>query len=80
MKMTKEKAKLVHFKARKRVLEVHLENIADHGTIDEFIEFSRELDAIEHRIQVAENFLAEGFKFNAGETHTVTSSIHPYVH
>lgn len=80
MKMTKETAKLVHFKACKRVLEVHLEKLADQGTIDEFIEATRELDTIEHRIQVAENFLAEGFKTSVKETHTVTSSIHPYVY
>ncbi|MCK5134853.1 MAG: hypothetical protein KAR19_03635 [Bacteroidales bacterium] len=78
--MTKETARLVHFKGRKRVLEERLEKLANEGTIDEFIEVGRELDTIDHRIQVAENFLEEGFKTSVKETYTVTSSVRPYAH
>jgi len=73
-KMTKERAKIIHLKALHRVLEQKLEYLVENGTVDEFLEVSRDLDTLDHRIQVQENFLEEGFNTKVKETQTVPSN------
>ena len=78
--MTKEKAKLIHLKARKFLIEEQLDRLADSGSVDDFLACVRELDTVEHRIHVQENFLEEGIRTRVSDTYTVTSRIHPYTH
>ena len=74
-RMTKEQAKLIHLKARKRVLEERIEKAAKAGDAFGFAELSQQLDTIEFRIEVQENYLEEGFRTRVRNTKTVPSSI-----
>jgi len=77
--MSKEKAKLIHLKARKQYLEGQLVKLADADEVDldQFLAASREIDTIDHKIQVQENFLEEGFNTRVKNTSTIPSSIRP---
>lgn len=77
-RMSLEKAKHAHFKARKRILEQQIEKASEKGDAMSFIELSRELDLVEFRIEVAQSYLNEGFHTKARNTVSVASSVGNY--
>lgn len=78
-KMSKESAKLFHLKGRRQVLEEQLVNVAEQGDALRFAELSRDLDTIEFRIEVQQNYMTEGFNTRVKNTTTVPSSVGNYI-
>ncbi|MFH0757358.1 MAG: hypothetical protein V2B15_08735 [Bacteroidota bacterium] len=76
--MTKEIAKLIHLKARRFTIEQQLEKAANAGDAFKFIDLSQELDTIEFKIEVQENYLNEGFNTRVSNTTTVPSGVGNY--
>lgn len=77
--MSKESAKLFHLKARRLVLEEKLEKAANRGDDLLFAHVCRDLDTIDFRIEVQENFLEEGFNTRVKKTTTVPSIVGNYM-